>query len=100
MNISLATAKKERPATDGGFSNDNADWLTKLPVGTVFYCKWRSANPSYYVQEFTKAWQQGPVVRLEDANCDNPKFTQRLVEAEDFTKLYALVHIYEEEDTG
>ena len=99
MNLSLATAKKERPASNGGFSNDNTNWLKKLTVGAVFYCKWKCNTPSHHVRQFRKAWEQGPVVRLEEELINTQKTDTRFVDSDDFIKLHDLVHV-EEEDTG
>jgi hypothetical protein len=89
MNISLATAKKERPATNGNFNNDN-DWLGQLPMGCTFYCK---TGEGIYLTEYLKNWQQGKVVGL----IQDKRITY--VDSAKFSETYKLVHVYEEDTT-
>jgi hypothetical protein len=105
MNVNLASAKKQRPALDGGFSNDN-NWLSALPVGVTFYCKWAKHMDSWTLQERVKCWEQGRVVRLSASEPEhmtggpNEKTTEWYVDSQAFSNAFELVHVYKEEDDG
>ena len=102
MNVNLAAVKKDRPATDGGFSNDNTDnWLARVPINATFYCKYRdNSKNGYHLHERMKTWEQGPVATLIIPDAPQEWSTSSCyVETAEYSKIFVLVHIYEEEDS-